>query len=90
MKSNLLTALALYGFIVLGVFLLVAPWTPVWDRATVGLAPTAMGPWVRNGWARGLVSGLGALDLLVALQIGGELWGRIASGKPGSGPSDDD
>lgn len=79
MKSNLLTVLALYGFIVLGVFLLAAPWTPVWERATIGLTPTAVGPWIGSGWVRGLVSGLGALDLLVALQIGGELWRHLSS-----------
>lgn len=58
----------------LGLFLLVAPWTPIWTRATIALAPTAAGPWVASGWLRGLVSGLGALDLAVALQVLRELW----------------
>ena len=41
---------------------------------TIALAPTAAGPWVGSGWVRGLVSGLGALDLAVALQVLRELW----------------
>ena len=68
-----MTALALYAFAALGLFLVVAPWTPVWDQATLLLLPTSVGPWATSGWVRGAVSGLGALDLVVALQVGTEL-----------------
>jgi hypothetical protein len=66
--------MSLYAFSVLGVFLLVAPWTPVWGRATTALLPEALAGWVHTGWVRGVVSGVGALDLVVALQLAVELW----------------
>jgi hypothetical protein len=77
LDSRIRSALALYAFAVLGLFLLVAPWTPIWTRATIALAPTPAGPWIGSGWVRGLVSGLGALDLAVALQVLRELWSRM-------------
>jgi len=82
------SALALYAFAALGIFLLVAPWTPIWTRATIALAPTPAGAWVTSGWLRGLVSGLGALDLVVALQVLRELWRAMhpASAEPGGPP----
>ena len=67
-------AMSLYAFSVLGVFLLVAPWTPVWSRASMALLPDALVDWAHSGWVRGVVSGLGALDLVVALQLAVELW----------------
>jgi hypothetical protein len=71
----------LYGFFVFGLFLLVAPWTPIWSRAGLALLPTSLGGWVMSGWARGVVSGLGALDLAVALQVARELWGELGGVK---------
>jgi hypothetical protein len=69
----------LYAFAVFGLFLVVAPWTPVWNRAMLVLLPTSIGTWAMSGWARGVVSGLGALDLLVALQVAREFWGQMQS-----------
>jgi hypothetical protein len=76
LQSRLGAALSLYGFAALGLFLLVAPWTPVWTQATYTLLPEAIGRWVLTGWARGVASGLGALDLLIAAQLAIELWRR--------------
>ena len=45
------------------------------------MAQYALGPWVRSGWVKGAVSGLGALDLLVALQEAGILWQSLRSGR---------
>jgi hypothetical protein len=74
--------MSLYAFTVLGIFLLFAPWSPVWDQATRALLPATVGAFARSGWARGLVSALGGLDLIVALQVGRELWDsmRLGSG----------
>ena len=80
------SALALYAYLVLGVFLLVAPWTPVWHDATMRLLPS-IGPWIRSGWLRGLVSAVGVLDLFVALQLAAELWNH--SGAAGAGDGQD-
>ena len=72
MTSRLLTAFLVYLFAALGVFLLVAPWSPLWEMSTAGYLPTPLGPWLRNGFVRGLVSGMGALNLLAA-------WGEARS-----------
>jgi hypothetical protein len=55
-----------YAFAALGVFLVAVPWSPVWDSATAAYLPTVAGPWLRSGFVRGLVSGLGALNLAAA------------------------
>ena len=83
MESRLRSALSLYAFTVLGIFLLFAPWTPVWGQAAA-LLPEALGAWAQSGWLRGVVSALGALDLLVAAQVARELWGsmRADGGRP--------
>jgi hypothetical protein len=77
LQSRIAAALLLYLFAVLGLFLLVAPWTPAWTQATYALLPEHIGRWVLSGWVRGVVSGLGALDLVIAAQFGLELWRRI-------------
>ena len=45
---------------------LVAPWSPFWEASTAGYLPTPLGPWFRSGFVRGLISGLGALNLVAA------------------------
>lgn len=66
MRSRLHTALLVYAFAALGVFLAVAPWSPVWEASTAGYLPTRAGPWLRSGFVRGFVTGLGALNLAAA------------------------
>ena len=78
MDPRIRSALTLYAFAVLGLFLAVAPWTPIWTRAAILLIPTPFGVWVLSGWVRGIVSGLGVLDLFVALQIARELWDQMS------------
>jgi hypothetical protein len=78
--SRIRTALLLYSFALLGTFLLIAPWTAMWERAMRGLVPAPLAGWALSGWARGIVSGLGALDLVIALQYVAELWGPSESG----------
>ncbi len=77
MEQRIRAALLLYAFFVLGLFLLVSPWTVVWSRAVVGLLPTPLGGVAQGGWLRGLVSGLGALNLVFALQLVIELAGAM-------------
>ena len=66
MTSRLQTAFLVYVFAALGVFLVVAPWSPLWETSTAGYLPTPLGPCLRSGFVRGLVSGLGALNLVAA------------------------
>ena len=74
MDARIRRALLLYAFTVLGIFLVVAPWSPVWSQSARILSDGWAGRLVRSGWFRGVVSGLGALDLVVALQMVRELW----------------
>ncbi len=64
--SRLQTALHVYVFAALGLFLIAVPWSPVWHAATAPYLPTTAGPWLRSGFLRGLISGLGALNVLAA------------------------
>jgi hypothetical protein len=73
-ESRIRNALSLYAYALLGIFLVVTPWTPVWQQAVHALAPHRIAPWLANGFARGTVSAVGLLDLLVALQYGRQLW----------------
>ena len=73
------SAMILYFYGVLGMFLLTVPWTPVWDQATLAFLPTSIGGWMNSGWARGAVTGLGALDLCAAAQEAGLVWRRLRS-----------
>lgn len=66
MTSRLSTAFLVYAFAALGVFLVAVPWSPVWETSTAGYLPTLVGPWLRSGFVRGLVSGLGMLNLAAA------------------------
>ena len=66
MSSRLQTAILVYAFAALGVFLSVAPWSPIWEASTAGYLPTLAGPWLRSGFVRGFVTGLGALNLVAA------------------------
>ena len=66
MPARFTTALIIYAFAALGIFLLVVPWSPVWETATSAFLPTLAGPLLRSGFTRGLVSGLGALNVAVA------------------------
>ncbi len=83
MSSRLHTAILIYAFAALGVFLVVAPWSPVWEASTVGYLPTAAGPWLRSGFVRGFVSGIGALNLAAAWGEARELlWPPNRDGVP--------
>ena len=79
LESRIMSVLSVYAFAVLGVFLLVAPWTPVWEQAILALVPPGLEGLLRSGWIRGAVSGLGAVDLVVAAQLGLQLWQRARS-----------
>jgi hypothetical protein len=79
--SRLGAALSLYAFAVLGLFLLVTPWTAVWEQAALALVPEAARGWVLSGWCRGGISGLGLADLVVATQAGRDLRRRVLPGR---------
>lgn len=86
MESGLRNVLLVYAYSVLGIFLLIGPWTPVWEQASHGLLPQTLQPWALSGWIRGVVSGLGATDLVVAARLGAGIISR--RGGSGGGSAD--
>jgi len=48
----------------------------VWEQAVRALLPGSLESWMVRGWARGTVSAVGALDLVIAAQFGAALWAR--------------
>ncbi len=77
MDLRLRGAMRLYLFLAFGVFLVSVPWSPIWDRTTLLLSATPVGPWVLGGAVRGAVSALGFLDLLVAAAEARALWSTL-------------
>ena len=73
LESGFRSILLVYIYSVLGVFLVVAPWTPVWEQASHGLLPQSAHALALSGWVRGVVSGLGAADLVVAARLAGRM-----------------
>lgn len=76
MESRIRNALSLYVYALLGIFLIVVPWTPVWGEAVRAMAPQSLAGGLSSGWARGVASALGVLDLLVALQLVRLVWAQ--------------
>jgi len=81
--SRIRHILIVYAYAAVGVFLLAAPWSPVWEMVMVAFSPTPAGELLRSGTVRGFVSGLGGLNLWVALQEGSELWRSIREAQGG-------
>jgi hypothetical protein len=50
----------------LGVLLVFLPWSVFWERNFFLQRYPVMIPWILNPYGRGLVSGLGVLDILIA------------------------
>jgi hypothetical protein len=50
---------------VAGVLLIILPWTPEWTDNYLLLSFPALRPIVTNGFVRGIVSGLGLLDIWI-------------------------
>lgn len=80
------TALQVYAFAAVGLFLIVVPWSPVWDSATAPYLPTWAGSWLRSGYVRGAVSGLGGLNLLAAWSDARALLRSLSGGSDAAGP----
>jgi hypothetical protein len=56
----------------------------VWENSTAAYLPTAAGPLLRSGFARGLCSGLGVLNLVAAWsEVRALLWPSEAGGRRG-------
>ena len=66
MRRVLFSALRVYVSLAFGIFLLVAPWTVLWAITTEWIFSEAIRELVRSGWARGAVSGIGVVHLVLS------------------------
>ena len=57
-----------------GAFLLVAPWSPAWDRNFVQLSYSPARELLLHAWFRGAVTGFGLVHLLWAVHDCQEWW----------------
>ena len=62
----LFSALSVYVSLAFGIFLLVAPWTALWAITTEWIFSEAIREFVRGGWVRGAVSGIGVVHLALS------------------------
>jgi hypothetical protein len=64
-KHRLLVLLFVFTCAVFGVFLVILPWGPIWTNNRLLTVLPALRPVMDNGFARGICSGLGALDIWI-------------------------
>jgi len=70
----------------IGILLIVLPWTPLWgENHFLGWLPERWVDWLMTGAARGIVSGLGLLDLWIGLEeaIGPRRRKKVAASNAG-------
>ena len=68
--------LSIASSLLVGLVLVVAPWTPVWEANWLLQPLPPLRGWLLSGFARGAVSGLGLINVLLALA---DLHGRLLS-----------
>lgn len=64
-KHRILVLLFVFTCAVFGVFLVILPWGPVWTGNRLLMAYPDLRVLVDNGFARGVCSGLGVLDIWI-------------------------
>ena len=70
-------------FLEAGLILIVAPWTPFWERNFFGASVPALGPLLASPFVRGAVSGVGTLTVVAGLaELGGALGSRRSRENP--------
>lgn len=84
MDKQMRTAVNVYFFLFVGVFLLLVPWSVMWDQAILAVVPGFLNRLLGTGWARGTVSAIGVLDLFVAGREARILW-RVYHADTGNG-----
>ncbi len=68
MMARLFGATVILFCLELGLFLLVVPWTSLWQHNYFLFRWPELTPWLANYYLRGAISGLGLIDLGLALR----------------------
>jgi len=53
--------------LIIGIFLLIFPWTPAWDNNYFAGLSATWQHWWRNLYVRGAISGIGIVNLYISL-----------------------
>jgi hypothetical protein len=67
-----------------GLWLLLAPWTALWDQNLFGRLVPALGRVMSNPFVRGAVTGVGLVTIVAGI---GELFGTFAARTPREPPT---
>lgn len=95
MLARLFAAALIVLCLELGFFLLVIPWTPFWLQNYFLFRWPQLVPWLGNHYLRGAISGVGLVDLGIALyylyrfrDVVARLDRHLALGRSGSSPAE--
>jgi hypothetical protein len=75
-RLSLAAPLSILSSLLVGLVLLLAPWTALWETNWLVRPASLLGQVLLSGFTRGAVSGLGLVNLLVAIA---DLHGRLAA-----------
>jgi hypothetical protein len=74
------TVLSVLSSLLVGVVLATAPWTSLWESNWLLQPWPSLRPYLLSGFARGAVTGLGLVNVLVALA---DLYARVLGSRRG-------
>jgi hypothetical protein len=66
-RARLFLVEFMFVCLVVGILLITAPWTPLWTENSLLLAYPRLREFLMNDFVRGLVSGLGLIDIGLAI-----------------------
>ena len=80
MRSGLITRLLFISYCLeAGMFLLMVPWSPAWDRTVAMIPMLGLGAVLRSTFGRATLSGFGAIHLIWGIHDLDSLWPRKRS-----------
>jgi hypothetical protein len=66
-RARLFLVEFIFVCLVIGILLITAPWTPLWSNNSLVLGFPRLREFMMNDFVRGLVSGLGLIDIWLAI-----------------------
>lgn len=77
--NRFLRIVLLLIWIELGFALILLPWSDIWEMNIFLFQYPALGFWVKNAFFRGAISGLGVMNVLLAIESFRSMWHRTAA-----------
>ncbi|HLI64262.1 MAG TPA: hypothetical protein VKV05_12755 [Terriglobales bacterium] len=66
-RRRIFLAIVVLFWLEIGIILMVAPWTPFWDNNSLLVGFPSLREFFMHDFVRGVVSGLGLVDILLAI-----------------------